>query len=476
MRFAGPCGVRGTMKRFIRSRRLTAILVALDAAAFGAMWLGAYTLRDWLAQRGMLARPINELSNYVDALKLYLPLWLACAWYYGLYDHREKINGLNQLSAILRTFIAGTIFSLAVAYLFKSWDLGRFVLLLTPVFFFLWLYGSRSVFRRWKQKQVRRGVGALDVVIIGLGRTARRVMDRIVNHPEGGYRFLGFIDPHPRRRTDTIAGFPVLGHTQHIAEILSENHADVVFLAVPKLPQGEVMDLVLKCENLGVQFKIVSNLFEVITSQVKIDVIDEVPVIHLRNADLPPVQAALKRLLDILVAALLLLVLGIPMLVLALIIRLDSRGPVIFRQRRVGKGGKTFTMLKFRTMKVDSEPYAVAPSDPADSRITRCGAWMRRYSFDEFPQLFNVLLGQMSMVGPRPEMPFIVDGYEEWQRRRLDVKPGVTGLWQIVGRKNLPLALNLEYDFYYIKNQSLFFDVVILLKTIPAVIFGKGAF
>jgi lipopolysaccharide/colanic/teichoic acid biosynthesis glycosyltransferase len=108
--------------------------------------------------------------------------------------------------------------------------------------------------------------------------------------------------------------------------------------------------------------------------------------------------------------------------------------------------------------------------------VTRIGRFLRRYSFDEFPQLINVLLGQMSMVGPRPEMPFLVEQYEEWQKRRLDVKPGVTGLWQIVGRKNLPLALNLEYDFYYIKNQSLFFDIVILLKTIPAVVFGKGAF
>jgi lipopolysaccharide/colanic/teichoic acid biosynthesis glycosyltransferase len=161
---------------------------------------------------------------------------------------------------------------------------------------------------------------------------------------------------------------------------------------------------------------------------------------------------------------------------IALLIKLDSRGPVLFRQKRVGLGGRQFSMLKFRTMQIDTDPYAVAPTDPNDSRITRIGHILRKFSFDEFPQLWNVLQGEMSMVGPRPEMPFIVDQYEPWQRRRLDVKPGVTGLWQIVGRKNLPLALNIEYDFYYIKNQSLFFDIVILLKTIPAVIFGKGAF
>jgi lipopolysaccharide/colanic/teichoic acid biosynthesis glycosyltransferase len=127
-------------------------------------------------------------------------------------------------------------------------------------------------------------------------------------------------------------------------------------------------------------------------------------------------------------------------------------------------------------MTQETPAYAVAPTEAADPRITLIGRFLRKTSLDELPQLFNVMRGEMSMVGPRPEMPFIVEQYEEWQRRRLDVKPGITGLWQIVGRKNLPLALNMEYDFFYIKNQSLLLDVVILLRTIPAVIFGRGAF
>jgi lipopolysaccharide/colanic/teichoic acid biosynthesis glycosyltransferase len=431
------------MKRFLKSRRLTAILIFLDAAAFSGIWLGSYYLRDALARRGVINLPINEVSNYVLALKVYLPLWLAVIWHYGLYDHREKITGLNQVSSILRALIAGSIFSLAVAYLFKPWDLGRFVLILTPPLYALWLYASRSWLRAWKQRQILRGVGVTNVLIIGVGRTARRVKERIVNHPEGGYRIVGFVDPHPRRRLTEIDGIPVLGRTSKIVDILARHEVDVAFLAVPHMPQNEIMNLVVQCEHSGVPFKIVSNLFEVITSQVRIDVIDEVPVVHLKNAELPWLQRLLKRILDVVVASVLLVMFAIPMLIFAIIIKLDSPGPVLFRHRRVGKGGRLFTMYKFRTMRT---------------------------------QLINVLLGDMSMVGPRPEMPFIVERYEEWQKRRLDVKPGVTGLWQIVGRKNLPLALNLEYDFYYIKNQSLFFDIVILIKTIPAVVFGKGAF
>lgn len=468
-------GAAQQMKRFIKSQYLTALLIALDMAAFCALWFGAYALRSSLADRGILGA-INPIKSYVVALLVYLPLWLMCSWYYGLFDHREKITGLNQLSEILKTFFAGLIGSLAFAYLFKQWDIGRFVLFLASGCYFLWLYASRSVLRTWKQAQVLRGIGTINVLIIGVGRTARHVMERILHHPEGGYRLVGFVDTHPKRRRQAIENVPVLGSTRALVRHIRSNHVDEVFLAVPKMPQNEMMSLIVKCEDLGVQFKIVSNIFDVITSQVKIDVIDEVPVVRLRNNRLPLVQAILKRVLDIVVASVLLVLSSPLMLWIALRIRLGSSGPVFFRHLRIGRNGKPFQMLKFRTMHVDSDPYAVAPHDPDDSRITPIGRTLRKYSLDEFPQLINVLLGQMSMVGPRPEMPFLVEQYEEWQKRRLDVKPGVTGLWQIVGRKNLPLALNLEYDFYYIKNQSLFFDIVILLKTIPAVIFGKGAF
>lgn len=464
------------MKRFLRSHYLTALLVLIDSAAFTMLWFGAWWVRDALADNRLIRAPINPIGNYVVALFVYLPYWLGCSAFYRLFDHQGKITGLNQLSKILKTYFVGLLGSFAIAYLFKNWDIGRFVLLFASSGFFLWLYFSRSFLRSWKHAQVMRGVGVTNVMIIGIGRTARHVMERIVNHPEGGYHLVGFIDPHTRRRRTQIESYPVLGRTQHLVRILERHEIDEVFLAVPKMPQNEMMNLIVNCEDLGVQFKIVSNIFEVITSQVKIDVIDEIPVIHLRNAELPLVEAVLKRVMDIIVASFLLVLFTPLMLAFAIIIRLDSKGPALFRHLRIGKNGVPFQMLKFRTMHLDAKPYAVAPSDPEDERITRPGRWLRRYSFDEFPQLINVLMGQMSMVGPRPEMPFLVEQYEEWQRRRLDVKPGVTGLWQIVGRKNLPLSLNLEYDFYYIKNQSLFFDIVILLKTIPAVIFGKGAF
>ena len=464
------------MKQFLHSRRLTVFLVIVDALVFTIAWVCTYWLRDALAEWGTVDRPINDLRNYLGALCVYLPLWLGCGWYYGLYDHEQKLSSLSQATSVLKTCLLGALLSLAAAYLLKPWDLGRFILLVTPIVFFVYLGVSRSLLRQWKKRLARAGTGVLRVAVIGVSRTARRVAERISANPLGGYQLAGFVDPYRRLRVREIDGIPVLGTTRHLVKILKRENVDIVFLAVPHLNQNEVMALVVQCEHLGVQFKIASNLFEVITSRVKIDVIDEMPVVSLRNDHLHPVACWVKRLMDIAIS-LSLLVLSSPlMLILAVLIKLDSRGPVLFRQTRVGQGGRLFTMYKLRTMRLDTDPYSVAPTDEGDPRVTRFGRWLRKLSLDEFPQLYNVLVGDMSMVGPRPEMPFIVEQYEDWQRRRLEVKPGITGLWQIVGRKNLPLALNLEYDFYYIKNQSLLFDIVILIRTVPAVLFGRGAF
>ena len=149
---------------------------------------------------------------------------------------------------------------------------------------------------------------------------------------------------------------------------------------------------------------------------------------------------------------------------------------MLFRQARVGRGGRHFTLYKLRTMGSDSEPYAVAPRGRDDERVTAYGAWLRRTSIDELPQLWNVLRGEMSLVGPRPEMPFIVESYDEWQRRRTTVKPGITGLWQILGRKDLPMHENLQYDFYYIRNRSFGLDLSILMRTVAAVLSRRGAY
>lgn len=462
------------MRPFWKYRRFGLALIAIDALAIMACWRLAYEIR--AALTGWFGYPLNVRENYAVALPLVVVIWLACALNSGLYAHRQKTSQLNNLINIFRTCFVGMICTMAMAYFFRALDLGRSVVLLMPALLFLWWYASRSVLRRVKQSHFRRGIGLTRALIVGAGETGREVMGRLLRHPEIGFDLAGFVDDDEARTDECIEGLPVLGQSRDLPALIRAHRVEEVFIAVPSLPLSESLGLIVAAEGTGATFKLVSNVLQVITHEIRVDEIGDIPVIPIPDGHLEWHQALLKRVFDV-TGALVLLALFAPLwLTIVWSIRRHSPGPVIFSHDRVGRDGQIFRLHKFRTMRVETDPQAKAPSSAEDPRIVPGLAWLRRTSLDELPQLLNVLRGEMSLVGPRPEMPFIVDQYEEWQRRRLFVKPGLTGLWQVIGRKNLPLSLNLEYDFYYIKNQSIWLDLSILVRTIPAVVHGRGAF
>jgi exopolysaccharide biosynthesis polyprenyl glycosylphosphotransferase len=261
-----------------------------------------------------------------------------------------------------------------------------------------------------------------------------------------------------------------------VRRVAVERAVQEVFVAMPSLGHTRLLSIVLDCEDLGMTFRVATNLFEVLTAGTPVDLVDDVPLVRLGRQRSSPLYEPLKRVFD-LGGALVALLVAAPVMLWVVLRLLGQRdGPVFFRHERVGRHGQLFGMYKFRTMAADVDPEAAAPRGAADPRVTAYGRWLRATSLDELPQLWNVLRGEMSLVGPRPEMPFIVAGYTEWQRRRLAVKPGITGLWQILGRKDLPMHENLQYDFYYIRNRSLALDVSILIRTVGAVLSRKGAF
>ena len=462
---------------------VTASLVASDVVGLAAGWLVTWKIRQLL--NPYFAAPINEITPYVVSLKWLLPVWVLICAIQGHYAHRERISSLNEITRILRateeTWLATFVLSVmlrqySLGGVLYPYSLGRSVVLFSVVAQFFYLYTSRTILRAIKRRSTRRGKGLRRILIVGTGETARRALLRIVDHPEVGYELAGLVgqtDAPPPRAVNNV---PYLGSIGRLEDLIRQHKVDEVFLADPKLPDDDKLNLVARCDETGVTFKIVSQMFEVTNPQMRIDVLDDLPVIPLQSGGLGPWRSFLKRAIDIVVAGVLLILSSLLTIVIAIWIRLDSPGPAIFRHDRVGLHGRRFRLWKFRTMTMETNPYDAAPTDPNDPRITRAGRVLRRFSLDELPQLWNVLIGDMSMVGPRPEMPQIVAHYEPWQRIRLEVKPGLTGLWQIIGRKNLPLELNLEYDLYYIKNQSLMLDLVILLKTIPAVLFGRGAY
>lgn len=460
--------------RLFKSHILTILIVSFDVAFFALLWVITYSLRVEL--NAYFPKVINELTPYVKALPWIVLIWVSTCAFFGLYSHREKISSLNQLSNILKTSFWGLVFTMAFSFFFKEHSIGRFIVLFFPLVVFAYLYISRSVLRGVKSHFVAKGFGLRKVLIIGAGTTGKSVMENILDHPEIGFDLVGFIDDDEAKVGTTIHDLPILSTTDQIAEVIERHGIEEVFLAIPSLAQDKMLNIVVSCETTRVDFRIVTNLFEVITSKVKIDEIDEVPLIKLKNGHLPPFQALVKRVMDLAVAVPLFSVTLPLFAIICAWLKIHSPGEIIFKQERVGKDGGVFLMYKFRTMHTDVARYQEAPDGSDDPRVLKSCRWLRKSSLDELPQLINVIKGDMSMVGPRPEMPFIVERYEQWQRRRLDLKPGLTGLWQIVGRKNLPLYLNLEYDFYYIRNQSFLFDLSILIKTVPAVLFGKGAF
>jgi exopolysaccharide biosynthesis polyprenyl glycosylphosphotransferase len=462
------------MKSLWRSPFLTLTLLLADTIALWQLWVSSHALRR--ALDSFFSQPINPLEGYADAIPWLLLIWLAALARFGFYSHHERIASLNRLGPILWAVIWITIGCTVYNLLFKP-DFGRSVIAFFGFGAFIWLIISRGLFRRLKRRAVEKGHGRVRVLVVGGGELGRETILRIREHPDIGFRLEGYIKADPRDEREDILGYPALGRLDDIIPVIQRHNIEEVFLAVPDMKEDDTFSLMEKLQaERSVVCKVVANMLFVIANRAKVDEITGLPVIAFRDSRLPRWQRVARRLLD-LAGGLLLATASAPFaLLFALLIKLDSKGPILFVHERVGRDGLVFRMWKFRTMLWNCEPYADAPQDQSDPRITRLGRFLRKTSLDEIPQVLNVLRGDMSLVGPRPEMPFIVQTYTEWQKTRLRVKPGLTGLWQVAGRKNLPLHQNLEYDYYYVKNQSLLLDAEILLRTVPAVLLGRGAY
>jgi exopolysaccharide biosynthesis polyprenyl glycosylphosphotransferase len=281
-------------------------------------------------------------------------------------------------------------------------------------------------------------------------------------------------------------GLPVLGTLADVPRLVVERSVDEVIIALPNKAHAQVEALAYALEPMPVRVRLVPDFLKLVMVQSSVESLGGLPLIGLREPRIDGPAWVVKRLFDLTLTLAALLLLWPALLLIALLVRLDSPGPVLFSQARVGENGRVFRMLKFRTMVAGAEQLGIPLGydvegrrlykQREDARVTRLGHWLRRLSVDELPQLLNVVKGEMSLVGPRPEMQFIVDGYEPWQRSRLAVPPGITGWWQVNGRSDLPMHLHTEYDLYYIRNYSLWLDLLILWKTIGVVIKGQGAY
>ncbi len=342
---------------------------------------------------------------------------------------------------------------------------------------------ERQIFARLRQW----GIGVDRVLIVGAGEVGRALMRNIVARPDLGYQVVGFVDDDSERGHTDIGRFKALGGTNGLPTLLRELSVDSVIITLPWSAREKIIGLMDLCQRVGTVAKIVPDLFQLSLSHVAIDEVGGIPLIGVRETRLNWLDSVTKRAIDLVGSLALFLVFAPVMGIIVLLIRLDSPGPVIFAQTRVGQNGRRFTAYKFRSMRVGAEEElsmlnelneATGPLFKIrhDPRRTRVGGWLRRTSLDELPQLWNVLRGEMSLVGPRPAIPSEVEQYRDWHRRRLDIKPGITGLWQVSGRSELTFDEMVMLDIYYIENWSPWLDVWILLRTIPTMLLARGAY
>lgn len=485
----------------VRSRRSLQLALSMQAIAlladigsvFVAFWLG-YALRYRLEFGGEVNPATwSSFSTFFAPAVAGSILLLVIFPLRGVYQIQHRLSTLDYVPRISGGYalvIAGVI----ILAFFFQFSPSRLIFLYVGFFGFTFMLLHRLIAALVRKWLLRRGVGVDRVLIVGEGMGGRRLMQSMLGNAELGYRLIGYVGDASRGDRLNVATehgiltCPRLGGMDDINDLVARHGVDEVVVVDDGHGGVDTTRILEQCRNTAARFRIVPDLLQISLDRVDFSEIGGVPTIGVRDASIRGWHAVLKRAGD-LAFALTVCGLGIiPMLIIALLIRRDSDGPVFYRQTRIGQYGEPFTMIKFRCMVTDAdERWAemVQASqgadrrlfkDPNDPRITKVGRTLRRYSLDELPQVFNVIRGDMSVVGPRPPLPKEVEQYEEWHMQRLLVRPGLTGLWQVNGRSHLSFDEMVRLDLYYAENWTPWLDVKILLRTIPAVLLGRGAY
>lgn len=406
-----------------------------------------------------------------------------------VYDPARGLRYLDDVQAVWSAVTWASLVFAGVAYLFFR-EFSRLMFFYFYVLDLLFLLGWRWVLRRLMQMGLGAHLGeSRRVLVVGAGAVGQRLGQAIQAYAWAGLALAGYLDDDEEKQGRRYTGRPVLGTLADVAEVVSGQSVDEVILALPPRAQDQVRQIILALQTLPVNVRLVPDVFDLVFIRASAEEFAGIPLIGLREPAIEGPDRVVKRLFDLLVGGAALLLFSPIMAAAAAAIRLGSPGPVLLRQQRVGEGGRPFLMLKFRTMyegaEVDEAQLVREGDDgapvfvkrPDDPRVTRVGRVLRRFSIDELPQLFNVLRGDMSLVGPRPELPALVERYELQHRRRFAVPQGMTGWWQVHGRSDrADYTLRMEDDLYYIRNWSVWLDLRILWMTVGAVVRGEGAY
>ncbi len=437
--------------------------------------------------------PPEGLALHVELFVLIVGVTLVTFWFLGMYRSQKSILNVEEYRQMSKAVGISFLSTCTLVFMLRQEgslvDVDHwFYRMMRPVYEILKLQGSerysrvmllmvfvcilllcvvqRAVMFRILSRLHARGIGNINVAIYGTGPLARRLQQKLKLFPTLGYNFVGYLDQTDHVRPDTIRGHQVLGSEADLDRLRDSLQIRQIVVAKPDLGEEGLISLCRKFEDLGIRYQVVPHLYHFFSRRYSIETIDSLPLITPQALPLRPVYHFSKRAMDVVVSGAVLLVCLPLMAVIAFLIKRESPGPVFFTQYRRGSYNRSFRIFKFRTMFADMCGDAVTPQTSTDPRITGMGRFLRKTSLDELPQLWNVLRGDMSLVGPRPEMPFIVEDYDEMQMMRLEVKPGITGLSQVAEARKAPIHENVDYDLYYIENQSIFLDLTIFIMTL----------
>ena len=457
----------------------TALRVLLDVAIVALAFAGAYSLR-FGSPRTWPYPELPDASATLIVFALALVLWPLSLRAVGLYRPQRQRSGVDEVFSVFKAMLLAGLLLVAATYFFREERYSRGMLLLFTGLAFGGVGATRLIFKEVLQELRKRGYNLRYVLVLGAGRLARQVLEQIEAHRELGFRPVGCLSLTRKRLGGSVAGSEVIGTLHDLRRILRERSVDQVLVALPSRAAHRLPRIMEICADTTVDVKLVPDVYQYATLFGGLEEFGGLPVVNLQSTGVLGINAVVKRIFDLVFSSLL-LVLAAPLLtMLALLVKLSSRGPVLFRQERVGLDGKPFPMLKLRTMRPDAEQHGPQFTAAADARTTLVGRALRRVSLDELPQLWNVLVGDMSLVGPRPEQPVFIESFRRriprYQLRHM-VKSGMTGWAQIHGlRGNTSIQKRVEYDLYYIEHWSLLLDLKILARTIAFGFLSRNAY
>jgi exopolysaccharide biosynthesis polyprenyl glycosylphosphotransferase len=460
------------------------VLYLSDSVAMLLAFFCAYWIRGALPP-GSYAK-LFSFSGYANLLLAIFPVWAIVFYIIGLYDFWKGREFWKEIWDICKAiFIASLILGFAV-FVLKYHFVSRIFILLFALIDFFFIIAGRIFIRKIILLSSRKTEGFRKILLIGVEKRAIALAKKIEKHKDMGLRILGFLSTGDGGVSRRWKGYPVLGRAEDLPKLIDKEVVDEVIFAISQEELQRMGDLFLLCEERGITARLAINFFPHLIAKTHLEELDGLPLLTFTTTPKDELLFLLRRVFDFLGSFTLILILSPVLLLIILLIHLDSSSPAIYRQIRCGLNGRKFTFYKFRSMIQGAEekreklatfnimkgPVFKMENDP---RVTRVGRFLRKTSLDELPQLFNILRGDMSFVGARPPLPEEVEQYQGWQRRRLSMKPGLTGLWQVSGRNQIDFDQWMKLDLEYIDNWSLWLDFKILLKTIPAIIFGRGA-